>query len=778
MRIESFQIYHYGPLRASEPIQLQTFNLFWGRNEDGKTLTLEALVKLLMGKHATKLEDYQRVEERPEGYVVVQLDNGASLRLGSEGSICELLSITRDLFINLFVVRNSDLVFKEKSRSDRGIYGKVTEVLTHSRLSRLERLKQLVLEKGRLTPGRELSNSRESGYVKHRYQKAQQWLGEIERLQTRARQEKWDTIVLQLARVRHRMHELQWQIDRLEKARLRTLYHQALQRIGSFQQLQKHLASLSAFTSEASQQWVRLESEIQQQQKRIETLEQGIRNLEVRLHQEEQRWKALRAEVAREELLRRQIEDQLLPEWKRLCEFAAQSARRPVMRFLLHSLLGGALAAVLLTLYFLLKNPSSFSLVGFLVSFLIFGGAVTAYWWYIIRSESKRQQQLQQIKNMGISLGFSAETAEAAVAQAYRFLDRLQMQHHQLSELESTVKAAQKNLQEKQTELHHCIQERHQYQQQLQSLKTALGITSLEEFNRRLQQKTNWEQQLRELQGELNQMLGTQASALPTQLQRWQEELGKLQPYKDQAGDTEFQPTLLQQLESEKESLEEKARQLSEVLRKHDEVCRQLEKAVGEVLEGEPVTCRTVFDFPVLRRRLEAFCQTVERQKWKAIKLLEVLDQVYEREQRHISELFGEKSRTLHYFRHFTEGRYTNVRYLPADHQIRVTRKDGVELRPEQLSGGAFDQLYFSIRLALAREVLKGRTGFFILDDPFLKADRERLERLLGMLLELSRSGWQILYFSAKDEIRDHLAVPIQQGEVVELAFPHPAPAR
>jgi hypothetical protein len=83
--------------------------------------------------------------------------------------------------------------------------------------------------------------------------------------------------------------------------------------------------------------------------------------------------------------------------------------------------------------------------------------------------------------------------------------------------------------------------------------------------------------------------------------------------------------------------------------------------------------------------------------------------------------------------------------------------EDGKILEAEKLSGGAYDQLYLSIRLALGEKLLKGKKGFFIMDDPFVKADSDRLKRQIEMLWRIKDLGWQILYFSAKGEIKDIL---------------------
>ena len=59
--------------------------------------------------------------------------------------------------------------------------------------------------------------------------------------------------------------------------------------------------------------------------------------------------------------------------------------------------------------------------------------------------------------------------------------------------------------------------------------------------------------------------------------------------------------------------------------------------------------------------------------------------------------------------------------------------------------------------IALGEKLLKGSKAFFIMDDPFIKSDKKRLQKQLGILQRISSLGWQILYFTAKDEVKDLL---------------------
>jgi uncharacterized protein YhaN len=55
------------------------------------------------------------------------------------------------------------------------------------------------------------------------------------------------------------------------------------------------------------------------------------------------------------------------------------------------------------------------------------------------------------------------------------------------------------------------------------------------------------------------------------------------------------------------------------------------------------------------------------------------------------------------------------------------------------------------------------------MDDPFIKADPDRLRRQVEMLKVFSDLDWQIIYFSAKEEIRDILSKDIDRGIVKRI---------
>ena len=71
-----------------------------------------------------------------------------------------------------------------------------------------------------------------------------------------------------------------------------------------------------------------------------------------------------------------------------------------------------------------------------------------------------------------------------------------------------------------------------------------------------------------------------------------------------------------------------------------------------------------------------------------------------------------------------------------------------------------------AIRLAIGEKLVKKKNGFFIMDDPFIKASPDRLKRQIGMLRRISQSGWQIIYFTAKGEVKEALRKDIDSARI------------
>ena len=101
---------------------------------------------------------------------------------------------------------------------------------------------------------------------------------------------------------------------------------------------------------------------------------------------------------------------------------------------------------------------------------------------------------------------------------------------------------------------------------------------------------------------------------------------------------------------------------------------------------------------------------------------------------------------------HQVTGHYTTIELQ--DGQLVVS--DPFEsFTLDELSTGAQEQVLLALRIGCASHILGDKNLFLILDDAFQYADWDRRERLLDEVIRLGKKGWQILYLTMDDHIRD-----------------------
>jgi uncharacterized protein YhaN len=87
-------------------------------------------------------------------------------------------------------------------------------------------------------------------------------------------------------------------------------------------------------------------------------------------------------------------------------------------------------------------------------------------------------------------------------------------------------------------------------------------------------------------------------------------------------------------------------------------------------------------------------------------------------------------------FSKITGEKYTRVQ-LGTSLEPIISRGDEVPITPQDLSQGAQDQLYFAMRVAMARHLSRNIRLPLFLDDPFVNFDQERLQITKDVLSHL-----------------------------------------
>jgi DNA repair exonuclease SbcCD ATPase subunit len=80
------------------------------------------------------------------------------------------------------------------------------------------------------------------------------------------------------------------------------------------------------------------------------------------------------------------------------------------------------------------------------------------------------------------------------------------------------------------------------------------------------------------------------------------------------------------------------------------------------------------------------------------------------------------------------------------------------------LSTGAQEQILLALRIGFAAKILDQQRFFLILDDAFQHSDWNRREFLVEQTIMLAQNGWQMIYFTMDDHIRDLFKQKVKNG--------------
>lgn len=102
-------------------------------------------------------------------------------------------------------------------------------------------------------------------------------------------------------------------------------------------------------------------------------------------------------------------------------------------------------------------------------------------------------------------------------------------------------------------------------------------------------------------------------------------------------------------------------------------------------------------------------------------------------------------NRARDYFEKITSGEYVSLQ-LDQTGGFIAGRNDGRHFRADELSRGTAEQLYLSLRLALAERICPGEKLPLIIDEGLVNFDARRTDRVLSLLKEVSQERQVILF--------------------------------
>lgn len=764
MNIREFAISHYGPLRDVR-YQLQPgLQLFYGPNESGKTLLLDALLKLMLGKNLKDFQNIDRVDGLPQGRVVLAHQGREHIFDGNT-----LLSTAVDLsssdMRNVFVIRNKDLQMSGQA----DYFKRLNDQLTGMEGRRLTRLKELIRSRGALTrasTGAQLAKSQEHNWIGEKKETAANLATEIKKYVATARADQLDTLEQKLESCRYRLRQLNHLIQQQESAQKWAEYKELRRQVEEHAQLSQAANRLLPYTKTKLMQ---LQDKTSRSQANSDAAQESKEQLERLLPQLEQGHSELaESKVHLASLEERRLFLDNLSQQTLAASGEERTSPRPLWGRFGLALIGVSAIALLVAA----NGGLPQSLAG--LPYWSLGGALLLLAIdTVLRLQTsgsrKRQGRLLQ---QGAAAGILAKTIlelAAATAKERTAIDAARLRHQSRSEWVNTMENQRLYLAENiRANSILAAKLEHEVASELQRL----GAKDLDHFGELMEQFNLAQAQ----SDDLHQDLETAFGQAPARTGDWDSLLQRIPAPTDPglAWDSE----LLAQLRHQKDGCLAESEQLQESLSRHHEelnrfaaACRALPLAAktGRVLPDR------FADLEMLEHSasvLELFVDAVTATFDAALMLMGVLENIEAEEQAKTADLVGPTKAVQQIFTAITGGKYRRVK-LDSKSNIVIENSAGLELPASALSQGTFDQLYLALRISLAHDLLGGNPGFLLLDDAYLCADSTRLDRMLAVLAQLAAGGWQILYFSMDQRLLSH---PSLAGSIIQLRPLAPEP--
>lgn len=763
MRIKEFSIDRYGPLHLEEKVEVQPFHLFFGGNEAGKTLMIEALLRMMFQDvRGTDFPGIHRVDVNPQGYILFHDPKYGEIQCPHPQGFHSFFSMTPRECRNIMVIRDGDLSLCEETV----FYSHVTRRLTGLRTGEIEDIQETLKAIGNLTQsGKQFKNDEGSGKLKERLDRVDTLLKSGEELLERIEENSLHELERQLAQNREEKTRLEKELERLNRARKADLYKKGSKALKDLTIASRTCSALKGFSQEERQLYRDTLRDLDQnclKQKRIHKTKQELQDRLKEVQKERQTAQSRSAEYEeeRENLIRAEI---LLKDCEEQEEMLAQA--RVGEPLLIWGCVGTAFLLGL-TLLGSMLFPSYFY-YGLSALFLVILLPLISGLFIRFRNKGRLEQCKKTLWN-------TLSSPEEMVCY-HEIKHYVQRQKKQLKDALSDLKRWQqeentlidrlKNLEEE--EIPRLQREEERCHTIIMDIQRNSGQTSFEGYDQKVKAleegQALYAKSLEILEGLLS---SPSHSSRDQTMDIWRQRLEEYAFYVREEG-LSFDQKREDDCQQQHRVLENTIEKRETLLRSLQEELHRLGEEANAILpEEDRLPCCTCLDLPPVLEALKAFRDHHQEIKELITEAVKIFSELKAEEEKKVETLFAPEGRAGRFFASCTGGMYETLVYHQEKQVLEVQRRDGTWLQPWQLSGGTYDQLYLSVRLALGEEVLAGDKGFFLLDDPFIKADCTRLKEQLHVVHTIVQSGWQVLLFTARKEVQKSLMAHISAGTV------------
>jgi energy-coupling factor transporter ATP-binding protein EcfA2 len=728
MRLKSLFMGHFGLFRGRLFEFGPGLNLIFGPNESGKTTLVDAIVVGLLaraGKNGGGLKSIPRalahLKDRYGSDIALQMTidhDGEETEFPSPRTFQDRWDLGWDELRAIFIAREGELDLPPGSSRD---FRNWWESLK-AKLLGFEEEPRKVLSK--IAAEADLTDNLGLTVIqKDRREKIQ------EKLDWFTEHEPGIMALRELERQDRDLKEKEKRLANQTEAAERGLQKSKLLRAGQIydqmKEAQRRLADEYArFSEKDAEEWEKLAQNMEKESAQVQWLRQQREKEEARHRQTIERAAELSRQVnALSQTLRAAAEKE-----QELAEVAVSDRKRP----------GSAVpfwapwaswAAALLSL---ILGVHSDILGLLLLGVALVGLALLLT--YLLHRQSRIVSQFARRRDglirWGREVGLSSETVPDLLKKKMELQQQRDELEGQRKELEARLPKLTRAIDDLTRQEKARLAEVDRARQKIGHLRDRVGLAGLEELENKLKAKGELLGDVeKKYKSSLRELLGAQEGSWARELEQIKE-LENVVPTEDAAAVGKLQDQL--------------------------EECRRQKLEIFEQLTGLTAELKAHFG-----------CQKMEEVLWKVedlrseLKELDILEQagqmvrdtferVLQQSDAILDDIIGGEE-VCRSFRKITGGRYRSVSM--EDLNLQVTDDQDRQWAFASLSSGTRDQLLTVLRLVLAERRLGGK-GFLILDDPLVNSDRARLGEQMDLLGTLVRDGWQILFMTAQDEIR------------------------
>ena len=605
MRIDEFKIIKYGPLHDYGKTKLKDFTLFFGENEDGKTLSIDALTKLMFGGKDIKEFDsnINRVDEKPNGYVGVRDSKGKLTKI-EKGSFRKNYELTASECRNIFVIRNSDLSITSEDK----FYNSIGARLMGLRTGELTIVEENLREIGKITPGNNFRND-----IKERIDDSKALLENIDLLTNEIEKEDLDKLETENIELSNELQNVEENIKLLEDARKREIYEKGSAALVKLKESLQNFNQLEQFNQEDERRWRDAQRDIDAQTK---IKADAQKNLEINKNALMQKIEELnKAEQAFSELkiTKQKLNEEIKP---KISEYETKKVTvvQQTGKSKFFTVLSSFFAIMLLiAVVGILVSPTLFFYSMAVVFGLLLGVSLVTKMRYI-SNKARLAGVLEKIKLSASVYNLNGESIEEILPKIESFDHEYEIKSTKLTNLKAEKQTSENKVNDIQNKTIPDIQLKlKDLGLQIETIISKSGTTSLEKYSESLAQKSGIKKIVEQQNTILESTFGTELRKQEERIAFWKKEIEELEDFKDKAKDTKYSAKTDTALKKRQSDIDIRQKEINEKLAAAKEEMKTIERKASEVLRsGECINCETNTDLKAIRNVIVDFVENNE----------------------------------------------------------------------------------------------------------------------------------------------------------------------